>query len=89
MAEEIKIEFVSAGFKEILNSDGVRDAVDRAAQDIKAKADAGIQGESNGFQVKTYPGKFGGGRWISVVATTDRASMVAESEDKALTRAVK
>ena len=89
MAKQIKIEFVSDGFKEILNSDGVKGVVDKAAQDIKSRADASIHGESSGFAAYTYKGGFGGGRWVGIVSTTDVASMVAESEEKALTKAVK
>lgn len=86
---EIKIEFISDGFRQILESAGVKAAVESAANDIKNKADANITEESAGFSVNTWKGSYGGGRWVASVTTTDRASIVAESENKALTKAVK
>ena len=86
---QIEIEFISEGFKEILNSDGVRAAVENAANDIKNKADANISGESEGFSAHAWKGGYGGGRWVASVTTTDLASMQAEAENKALTKAVK
>lgn len=89
MAGQVKIEFNSAGFREILTSDGVRAVVQSATEEIQAKANANIAEESEGFSAQVRIGGYGGGRWIGHVTTTDRASIVAESEDKALTRAVK
>ena len=86
---QIEIEFNSEGFKEILNSDGVKAAVENAANDIKNKADANISGESEGFSVNAWKGGYGGGRWVASVTTTDFASMQAEADNKALTKAVK
>lgn len=86
---DIKLEFNSDGFKQILLSAGMKQCVEAAAKDIKSKADANITGESEGFSVNTWQGSYGGGRWVASVTTTDFASRVAESENKALTRAVK
>ena len=88
MATQIKIEFISDGFKQILNSPGVQAAVLAEAEKIAAKANANITGESSGFEAHAWQGNYGGGRWIASASTTDYASMRAESEDKALTRAV-
>lgn len=85
---EMKIEFISDGFKAILNSEGVKAAVQAAADDIKERANANIDGNSEGFSSKVWTGGYGGGRWVGSVTTTDFASMVAESEDKALSKAV-
>lgn len=88
MAIQIRIEFISEGFKEILNSEGVRAAVLAEAEKIAAKANANMHEESAGFEAHAWQGNYGGGRWIASASTTDYASMKAESEDKALTRAV-
>ena len=39
--------------------------------------------------LEAWKGGYGGGRWVASVTTTDHNSMVAESEDKALSKAVK
>lgn len=85
---QLKLEFNSDGFKEILCSDGVHSLVDSTTEKIKAKADAGIQGQSEGFKASSMLGNYGGGRWVGFVSTTDRESMIAESEGKALSKAV-
>lgn len=89
MATQVNIEFISEGFKEILTSDGVKSLVTEVTNNIQAKANANIGGESEGFSAQVRMGGYGGGRWIGHVTTTDGASIRAESEDKALTRAVK
>ena len=86
---EIKITFNSDGFRQILNGAGVKQEVTRAAEKIQAQANANLHSEhTQGFAVKTWRGGYGGGRWIASVMTTDHATMVAQSEDKALSRAV-
>ena len=89
MAGQVNIEFNSAGFREILTSDGVRAVVQAATDEIQAKANANISEESEGFSSQVRIGGYGGGRWVGHVTATDGASIRAESEDKALTRAVK
>lgn len=84
---KMKIQFISQGFHDVLCSDGVRECVEAQAQEIKAKADAAA-GESEGYKVTTMMGNFGGGRWVSYVQTTDRASMLAEANNNALSGAV-
>ena len=86
---EVKIEFNSEGFKEILMSDGMKQCVESVAKDIKNRADANIGEESDGYSAKAWQGSYGGGRWVASVTTTDRASILAESEQKALSKAVK
>ena len=81
-----RIKFISDGFKAILASDGVRKLVTEQTAAIKARADANISGKSVGYNMKIYPP---GGRWIGIVGTTDHASIVAEAEEKALSRAVR
>ena len=85
--KQIRLEFNSDGFKEILCSDGVHELVDSATEKIKTKADAGIQGESEGFRALSFLGG-SAGRWVGIVRTTDKESMIAEAEGKALSKAV-
>lgn len=87
--KQTTIEFNSDGFRQILLSDGVKSAVQDAAESIKSRADANIPEESVGFSATVWQGSYGGGRWVGSVTTTDGASMRAESEYKALTGAVK
>lgn len=82
-----KIEFVSAGFKEILNSSGVESIIRQHTEATAAAANANLTTESEGFRSKVFTGS-GQGRVVGVVYTTDHASMVAEAEEKALSRAV-
>ena len=81
-----KIVFNSAGFKALLNTDGVHQLVEVLSQDIADKANSNYGGD--GFQVTTKVGGYGGGRWIGFVTATDKDSLKAESEDSALTRAL-
>lgn len=83
-----KIEFVSAGFKGILNSPGVESMIRQKTEDVKARANANLHVESEGYLSNVFTGG-GQGRVVGVVYTTDHASMVAEAEEKALSRAVR
>ena len=92
MAKQIRLEFNSDGFREILTGAGVQSAVSEATQKIQAQANANAAGEldenSEGFSARMWIGGFGGGRWVGSVSTTDHSTMVAEAENKALSRAV-
>jgi len=92
MAKQIRLEFNSDGFREILTGAGVQSVVSEATQKIQAQANANAAGEldenSEGFSARTWLGGFGGGRWVGSVSTTDHSTMVAEAENKALSRAV-
>lgn len=88
MAQQIRLEFISDGFREILMSGEVQALVSSTTESIQAKANANLTEESEGFKAKTWQGGYGGGRWIGTVSTTDHESMVAESENKALSKAV-
>lgn len=83
---ETRIEFVSAGFQEILTGGGVHSLVAQTADEIAARANA--NGGCDGFAPSIISGGYGGGRWIGFVNATDKASRRAESEDKALSRSV-
>lgn len=92
MAKQIRLQFNSDGFREILTGAGVQSVVSEATRKIQAQANANAAGEldenSEGFSAKTWLGGFGGGRWVGSVSTTDHSTMVAEAENKALSRAV-
>ena len=83
-----KIQFVSAGFKGILNSPGVENLIRQQTEAIRDRANANCYVNSEGFGSKIYTGA-GQGRVVGVVFTTDHASIVAEAEEKALSRAVR
>lgn len=87
MSAEITIEFISSGFRDILFSDGVKNAVTSAAQTIQAEANAGVS-NSKGFSANTYGGGYGGGRWVASVTSIDKAAAAAESESQVLSKAV-
>lgn len=88
MGQQIKIKFISSGFKEILCSGEVHDLVSQAAEQIQSRANANNTRGGDGFSAGTWMGRYGGGRWVATVSAMDRAARIAESEDKALSRAV-
>lgn len=94
MISEIKIEFNSAGFREVLLSEGVKTLVTETAWDIAKRADANLTNPSSeGYdaQVVYSPlmSKYGnGGRWVGFVSAFDREARVDEAENKSLSRAV-
>ena len=83
-----RIVFNSAGFKEILESDGVHDLVQETADGICDRANANNTRGGEGFATSVIHGNYGGGRWIGFVKSTDEKSAQAEAEDKALSGAV-
>lgn len=88
MATEIRLEFISDGFKEILESEGVHDLVQEVTEGICDRANGNNARGGEGFSSKVVLGNYGGGRWVGFVETTDKNSMIAEAEDKALTGAI-
>lgn len=85
---EVDIQFISAGFKAILESEGTKNLVEQEAQSLAERANGNNDRGGSGFVASTKLGNYGGGRWVAFVSTTDKASMIAEAEDKALTRAI-
>lgn len=81
------IEFINDGFKAILASDGCREAVETATQEIADKANANNSRGGTGFETKVEFGSRAQ-RFVGFVHTTDKNSEIAESEDGALTRAL-
>lgn len=75
------------GFRAILNSPGAESITRQKTEAICARANANLHVESEGFGSHVYTGG-GQGRVVGVVFTTDYASMVAEAEEKALSRSL-
>ena len=89
MAKQVEIEFISAGFEQILTSAGTMSAVQSATNNIYARANANNERGGTGFHSGTRIGRaYGSQRALGFVYTTDKDSAIAESEDKALSRAV-
>ena len=89
MAKKVEIEFISAGFEQILTSAGTMSAVQSAANNIYARANANNMRGGTGFHSGTRIGRaYGSQRALGFVYSTDKKSAIAESEDKALSRAV-
>lgn len=86
MAQQMRIKFISEGFREILCSSGVKEAVTEAAEAMQSKANENNIRGGNGYEVKM--GRYGGGRWVAYVSASDGESNAAEAEEKALSRAV-
>lgn len=84
----VRIQFNSDGFREILQSDGVRTLVEETAHNIQSRANGNLADSSDGYEVDVISGGYGGGRWVGFVASADAAAAAAEAEYKALSRAV-
>lgn len=98
-----RIVFNSAGFREILLSEGTHELVQGITEQIRDRAVANYaavgsdslvsflnpNGDPNaGFTARTQVGGYGGGRWIGFVSTADQYAAAAEAEDSVLTRAI-
>lgn len=89
MAKKIEIEWNHAGFEQILCASGTMTAVQSATDKIRANANANNRRGGHGFRSGVRLGKaFGSQRALGFVYSSDRQSAIAESEDKALSRAV-
>ena len=87
MATKVKIEFNSDGFKEILESEGVKQLVTKETEKIAERANAKLG--KNGYKAVVNHSTYGGGRWRGrVIARNDEANE-AESESKTLTSSIK
>ena len=80
----IRLEFIDAGFKAILNSPETEQLVLSEAQAIVDRASAEVP-DSEGFRAHS---RKAGTRYIAFAGTTGHASIVAEAENKVLSRAV-
>ena len=83
MAEKIKLEFNPQGFAQILASEGCHNLVQSVAENIAEKANA-----NSGLDSFVATSVKAPTRYIGFASSTDKESLAAESEDKALTRAL-
>ena len=89
MEKRVEIEFISAGFEKILTSSGVQNVVYEQTNAICARANAANSRGGEGFESNVkLTHAYRSNRYVGFVGTTDRKSMIAESEDKALSGAV-
>lgn len=86
MGTKTEIEFKNDGYRAILQGDGVRELVSGLAESIAEKANANAN--ADGYAVNTFMGNYGGGRWCASVKATTPEALKAESENKALSKAV-
>ena len=80
----IRLEFNPNGFAQILHSEACHELVQSTAEGIaeRANANSGLDSfKATSMNLST--------RYVGFASTTDKASLKAESEDKALTRALK
>ena len=84
-----KITWNHVGFQQILNSDGVRNIISSHTDATCAAANANLTAQSEGFKSIVKKGKCSTVRWTGFVYSTDHASLAAEMEEKALSRAVR
>lgn len=80
MTKKMRIEFVSAGFRQVLDSSGVRYLVYGAGDKMARLA-------GDGFVCNHGQGSFGGGRPVAWVGGADSDAWEREATDKVLTRA--
>ena len=89
MAKRVEIEFISEGFEQILTGSGVQNVVYEQTNAICARANAANSRGGEGFEPNVkLTHAYRSNRYVGFVGTTDRKSMMAESEDKALSGAV-
>jgi len=89
MGRQMKLEFVPEGFEAILCSEGARAACEEAGGAIQARANANLNADSEGYAMSSRTvTAYGSLRNMTFVYTTDKASIIAEAEDKALSKAV-
>lgn len=89
MATKMTIEWNHDGFEALLCDTGTMALVQEQTQRICDAANANNDRGGNGFECATRLGRaYGSQRALGFVYTTDEKSALAESEDKALSRAV-
>ena len=83
-APKIRLEFNKEGFAQILHSEACHELVQSTAEGIAARANANAGLDS--FKATSINAST---RYVGFASTTDKESLAAESEDKALTRALR
>ena len=85
--KHIKIQYQSAAFREILSCGETKSWLQATAQKMAAAAKQNGGGNCE-FGAAVKMGAYGGGRAYAVVSAENHAAMAAESENKALSKAV-
>ena len=89
MAKKLIITFNGDGFEAILCCDKTMSLIQEQAARIETNANANNTRGGDGFESGTRLGRaYGSQRAMGFVYSTDEKSAIAESEDKALSRAV-
>ena len=89
MAKKMTITFNSDGFEAILCCDKTMSLIQEQAARIETNANTNNTRGGDGFESGTRLGRaYGSQRAMGFVYSTDEKSAIAESEDKALSRAV-
>ena len=90
MSGSLRIDkWIQEGFEEIVSCAGTQGEVARITEGICARANANNLRGGNGFECGTRLGTaYGKTRALGFVYPTDHKAFVAETEDKALSRAV-
>lgn len=89
MATRMTIEWNHDGFEALLCDGGTMQLVQQQAERIRDAANANNNRGGDGFVSATRLGRaYGSQRALGFVYSTDDKSALAESEDKALSRAV-
>lgn len=84
-----RIEFISEGFNQIMCTAETVSLISSTCERIASGANAAYNGD--GFSSNTITGSRNryAGRTLGFVSSTDRASAIAEAEDKVLSQAVR
>jgi hypothetical protein len=89
MAVKMRLEFNSAGFREILCSQNCADIVDKAGERIADEASAAVPYlNSEGYNYHPARLSYGGGRAGGYIHGADYLAHKAEAQYKTLTKAV-
>jgi hypothetical protein len=90
MGSQMKIKFIPEGFERILCSEGAKQVCETAGAAIQSRANSNLNDpKSAGYKMSSQNVKaYGSMRNMTFVYTTDRASIVGEAENKALSKAV-
>lgn len=86
--ESVRLEFVSEGFKAILNCEGTGELVKQVTDRVCAECNSMNNRGGSGFEASTFKGNYAGGRWVGYITATDKKSLAAASEDKVFERAL-
>ena len=77
MPKKIRMEFISAGFRDILLTENVR-------QMVKGEADRIANAAGDGYKSETMYGNFGGGRIVGFAVADTYEAMLDEAENHTL-----